>query len=133
MFGEKIRSIRKQNKLSQQEFAELFHVTQGAVSQWERDTANPDPVMLMNISSYFNVSIDGMYTPVAHQLPQEDVIVYSKMIDKQLSAYEPDEEALVSAYRNLSPNGQRLLRDRAQELLILYGKKSSDLPTAESV
>lgn len=133
MFGEKIRSIRKQHKLSQQEFANLFHVSQGAVSQWENDTANPDPTTLIAISNYFGISIDGLYTPITHSLSHESVSHYSKLIDQHLQSYDPEEESLISAYRNLSANGQRLLRERAQELLILYGKKSGDLPSEKSV
>ena len=133
MFGEILRSIRKKNKLSQQEFADLFHVSQSSVSQWERDTTNPDPATLMAISNYFGVSIDGLYTPITHSLSQESVSHYSRLIEQQLPSYDPEEESLISAYRNLSANGQRLLRERAQELLILYGKKSGDLPSEKSV
>ncbi len=42
-----------------------------------------------------------------------------------------DELKIISAYRALSPRGQQLLMDRAEELKLLYGKKSeggSNLP-----
>lgn len=42
------------------------------------------------------------------------------------------EESLIDSYRSLSPLGQDLLMDRAEELKILYGKKSED-HSAESV
>ena len=42
------------------------------------------------------------------------------------------EESLIGSYRSLSPLGQDLLMDRAEELKILYGKKSEN-HSAESV
>lgn len=36
----------------------------------------------------------------------------------------PQEDSLVSSFRVLSPRGQELLLERAEELKLLYGKKS---------
>jgi len=40
-----------------------------------------------------------------------------------------DELKIISAYRALSPRGQQLLMDRAEELKLLYGKKSEGSST----
>ena len=55
-------------------------------------------------------------------------------MDLQLFA-DPDyplsapEQQLVADYRALSPRGQQLLMDRAEELKLLYGKKSEGIST----
>ena len=40
--GEKIRTLRKANNMSQEALAELLGVTFQAVSKWETNTALPD-------------------------------------------------------------------------------------------
>lgn len=40
--GNKIREIRKINGLTQEQFAQKFHVTRQTVSNWENDKNYPD-------------------------------------------------------------------------------------------
>lgn len=58
MLGEKIYSLRKNSKISQEEFAELLNTSRQAVSKWERNEAKPDIDKLIIISKIFNISID---------------------------------------------------------------------------
>ena len=58
MLGEKILKIRKEAGLSQQQFAEKFHVTRQTVSNWENDRNYPDMTSLKRISEEFGVSFD---------------------------------------------------------------------------
>lgn len=57
-FGEKIREARKQNGLSQEEFAKKLSVSRPAVSKWESDRGMPDIENLKMISKLLDVSID---------------------------------------------------------------------------
>ncbi len=57
-FGEKIKKIRIDNNLTQQEFADKFFVTRQAVSRWEQDKSIPNIDVLDLIAKKFNVSID---------------------------------------------------------------------------
>ena len=58
MLGEKIYSLRKNSKISQEEFAEFLNTSRQAVSKWERNEAKPDIDKLIIISKIFNISID---------------------------------------------------------------------------
>ena len=40
--AEKIRSLRRENGLSQEELAEKLYVSRQAVSRWEKGTAQPE-------------------------------------------------------------------------------------------
>ena len=40
--GQTIQKIRKENHLTQEEFAEIFHVTRQTVSNWENEKSYPD-------------------------------------------------------------------------------------------
>ena len=58
--GEFIKKIRKDNHLTQKEFAELFGVTYQAVSKWENGLNIPDIATLKEISKKFNVDINDL-------------------------------------------------------------------------
>lgn len=56
--GEKILKIRKDNKMSQDEFAEILNVTRQTISNWENFKNYPDIETLIKISDKFNISLD---------------------------------------------------------------------------
>ena len=55
---EKIKKIRKDNKMSQDDFAEVLNVTRQTVSNWENKKNYPDIETLIKISDEFNISLD---------------------------------------------------------------------------
>lgn len=55
-----IRNIREKNNLTQEQFAELIHVTRQAVSRWENGETQPDTEQLMTLSKEFGVSINTL-------------------------------------------------------------------------
>ncbi|MBO5912031.1 MAG: helix-turn-helix transcriptional regulator [Clostridia bacterium] len=58
--GEKIKKLRTDNGLTQDEFAEKIYVTRTAVSKWESDRGFPNIDSLKAISKYFSVSLDEL-------------------------------------------------------------------------
>ena len=58
MLGEKIYSLRKNRKISQEEFAEILNTSRQNISKWERNESKPDIDKLIIIARLFNVSID---------------------------------------------------------------------------
>jgi len=56
--GKKLLDIRKDNKMSQEDFAEIFNVTRQTISSWENSKSYPDIETLIKISDKFNVSLD---------------------------------------------------------------------------
>ena len=56
-FAQKVRALRKQKKLSQQEFAEAVGIDRTYASQIERGIANPSLLVMLSISSALNVHI----------------------------------------------------------------------------
>ena len=56
--GDKILKIRKDNKMSQEQFSEMLNVTRQTVSNWENGKNYPDIETLIIISDKFNVSLD---------------------------------------------------------------------------
>ena len=58
--GKKIKKIRNDNKLTQEQFAEKMLVSRTAVSKWENGTCYPSIDSLKYMSKIFNVSLDKL-------------------------------------------------------------------------
>lgn len=54
----KFKELRKKAGLTQIEFAEKLNVDQSTISKWEQDKAIPDIQTLVQLASFFNVSVD---------------------------------------------------------------------------
>lgn len=59
-FAKKLKAIRKQAGLSQEQLAEKLGVSRQAVTKWESETGIPDIENIMSISSLFDISIDEL-------------------------------------------------------------------------
>ena len=58
--NKKILEIRKNNNLTQEEFAEMLNVTRQTVSNWENLKCYPDIETIIIISQKFNISLDNL-------------------------------------------------------------------------
>ena len=94
----RIREVRKAKKLSQTELAEILHVHQTAVSQWENGKTEPDMDNLCRIADIFGVTVDYLL----------GVDTQSKTIDEQLSEID---FALSGELRNLSDDEKKDVLD----------------------
>ena len=56
--SEKIVSLRKAHRWSQEDFAEKLNVSRQAISRWENGTALPDAQNVLQISKLFHVTTD---------------------------------------------------------------------------
>ena len=59
-FAEKLKSLRKQASMSQEQLAEKLGVSRQAITKWETDTGIPDIENIKSISSLFDISIDEL-------------------------------------------------------------------------
>ncbi len=57
-FAEKLKSIRKQAGMSQEQLAEKLGVSRQAVTKWETDSGIPDIENMMAISVLFDISLN---------------------------------------------------------------------------
>lgn len=59
-FGEKLKSLRIKNKLSQEKLAEMLNVSSQVVTKWENQNGMPDIEHLKLIAKIFDVTIDSL-------------------------------------------------------------------------
>lgn len=58
--GDLIKALRKKHNMTQQELAEMLHVSDGTVSKYEANTMTPPFETLRSIASIFNISMDEL-------------------------------------------------------------------------
>lgn len=57
-FGSRIRELRKERNMVQQDMADAFHVRVRTYQGYEYDESYPDVAKLIAIADYFDVSLD---------------------------------------------------------------------------
>ena len=56
--GTKIRDLRKEKELTQEELAKQINTTQDSISLWEKDKRIPDTIYIIALAKFFNVTTD---------------------------------------------------------------------------
>lgn len=59
--GRNIRRLRIEREMTQRELAYHLHVSEQAVSKWERDQSYPDTALLLAIARLFAISLDELF------------------------------------------------------------------------
>lgn len=104
LFKDRLKSLRKQKDMSQQDLANIIKVSKQTISQYERGIRYPDFDNLLALCDTFNVSSDYM-------LGQSDVTMrFLTEKDLQRLSFSEDEFRLVLAYRSADEDHQRLAR-----------------------
>lgn len=106
--GEKIKKLRVENGLTQEQLAEDFGISFQAISRWENGNAYPDITLLPVIANYFDITTD--------ELLGVDIERKQQMIDKIM------EHISVLRSQGKSKEGIAYLREK----IILY-PKSADI------
>ena len=75
-FGEKLKKLRTDNGLTQDELAEKLYVTRTAISKWETDKGYPNIESLKAIAAFFSITVDDL-------LSSEEILVIAEENQKQ--------------------------------------------------
>ena len=70
MLGERIRTLRKRKGYSQEQLARKLHVTQRAVSQWEKNITTPAADQLKSLSEIFEITVDSLLDETEQETKQ---------------------------------------------------------------
>ena len=94
--GEKIRALRLQQKMTQEQLADRLGVSYQSISRWENGITYPDIEFLPAIANYFSVSLDYL-------MGQDDIEkrrAIKKQINRIANMSENDEDELIELIRN---------------------------------
>ncbi|MGT2714472.1 helix-turn-helix domain-containing protein [Streptococcus pluranimalium] len=97
MFPKRLKSLRKEAKLTQKDIAEKFGFSQPAYQQWESGKKKPSAETLDKFASFFNVSTDYLLGNTEIKNPNElDIEKVKSSLKKSLgfngSTDIPEEE-----------------------------------------
>ena len=73
--GKTIATLRKEKGMTQVELAEKLHITDKAVSKWEKDDAFPSIDIFPALATIFGVSVDYLMTG---RQPEREIVIMSK-------------------------------------------------------
>ena len=90
--GQNISFLRKQKKMTQEQFAERMNVTRQTVSRWESDEITPELSKLIDVSEFFACSLDAL---VKENLSRKEDI-YSEVQVKTIPAFRYVSYAIIS-------------------------------------
>lgn len=57
-FGERLKELRREKRLTQIQFAEAFQISNGTIGMWETNKRQPDQSTLVKLATFFNVTTD---------------------------------------------------------------------------
>lgn len=119
--GNKIRSLRKQKGITQEQLAESIGISFQAVSKWENNIALPDITLIPALANYFGISIDELFD---YRLSEQQAKVEA-ICDEAYKFRETDPNKA----RNILENGLKEYPDN--EIILnnlLYVMKYSENP-----
>ena len=59
--GKNIKRLRQSKNITQEQLAQALHLSNQAVSKWEKETALPDISLLPLLADYFGITIDELF------------------------------------------------------------------------
>ena len=107
--GSNISYLRKQKKLTQEQFAERMNVTRQTVSRWECATTLPDVMTLPLIAKLYGINVDDLY--------KKHSIAYDNYAQRLSSVYEKTRDPedflrCVLEYKKLIKSGDLSIADK---------------------
>ena len=122
--GDRLKNLRKENKLTQKDMAEKLGIHPNTISMYEKGNRNIPSTMIKKISDTFNVSTDYLLRGEEKKKKQE----FSSLDESLLN----DENYLNLTLKNMIKDSQMVafqdykswsVEDKKELLLILLNKK----------
>ena len=86
MFGENLKTLRKQKGFSQEELATRLHVVRQTISKWEKNLSVPDADTLIRLAEILEVSVSELLgTKIENENTASDVAEQLSRINEQLA------------------------------------------------
>lgn len=88
-----LKKLRQERNLSQQQLADILHISQQSIHKYENNISDPDINMLKTMAAFFDTSVDYLIG---------NTDIRSRIEPKYETMLNSDEEALIRNYRRLS-------------------------------
>ena len=89
VFISRLSALRKAKKITQQQMAEIIHISRTGYSSWEQGLSQPSLVHLVKLCQYFNVSSDYLLGMTDIMKPQQSPVSEDDRISNILTVEVP--------------------------------------------
>ena len=116
LIGQRIKSLRKSHKLTQEELGKMLNVTKVSVCCYEKGTRTPSLDTLMDLSNIFHVSLDYFVG--------NDIFVISEENEEYGVKMAREEIAIIEELRNTTNAGlyKKLIIDPKRTIELINKK-----------
>ncbi len=114
--GKKIRNLRLQNNIKQNDLACIIGVSKSTMSNYERNYSTPDPDILVKLADYFNVSIDYLFDYEDNNIKTELANESSSYTKTNAVVLRKDERNVLYYYNRLSDEHKDYIKGRMIQL-----------------
>lgn len=119
-FGQRLRELRTEKKLLQEELADQFNISKSSIGMYERDQREPSFDLVKNFAEFFGVITDYMLGKSDHRTAEELARHLNKSsangrafyggpeqyTEEELAIAEAAAKAAIEAYRKVKQKGQ---------------------------
>lgn len=98
VLGKRLRSLRKEKKLTQQDLASFINVTHVSISGYESGRRSPDTDTLQKLADFFNVTTDYLLGRSDIKNPEE--ITYAGIKNDEYAALTPYQKEVMDFFMN---------------------------------
>ena len=117
MFGLRLRALRNEKKLTQDELGKLLNVSGKTIGTWERDSRQPNIEAINKLTSIFDVTTDYLLGNSNEKQPQK----YYDLSDKEKNDIAIQAEKLMEGIEtgnNLNFYGEPATKEQKDRILI---------------
>jgi transcriptional regulator with XRE-family HTH domain len=111
MFGDRLRELRQQKNLTQEEAAKFLNISRGTYAHYEINKRQPDFRTLEKLADFFGVSTDYLLGRVDVTTPLPYLL---RDPSTNISSYE--------GYQDLSPKEQEIVKEQIRHTIDMLKK-----------
>ena len=78
-FSQRLKFLRKEEKLTQQNLADILGIKRATIAKWESKNAIPDTITLQKISEYFKTNIDYLLGNTERKYYDEESVIDNEL------------------------------------------------------
>lgn len=123
MLGKKIRELREENNITQQDLAKYLKVAKSTLSQYETGSRIPNDDIKKAIALKFNVSIDYLLGLTNIPNTVDDYIQKSNSNSYHIN---DDEQTLIKKYRQLKAEDKQIIDTMLERFVPTKEPKSDE-------
>ena len=120
--SENIRALRKERRLTQEQFAEVLGVTAGAVYKWESGMSIPELGLIVEMADFFDTSVDVLLGYRTKDNRLESIV---QRLEEYCSRRDPEAMTEVEKALKKYPNSFELV-NAAADIYLIFGVDGHD-------